>query len=84
MADALFCPTDSQSYEPSVAQLANRELITCPPDTPLHKAAALMHQHQVSCILIRQGHEVIGIWTEADAENWITSLHKAFASRCLR
>ncbi|ALS97973.1 EAL domain-containing protein [Lacimicrobium alkaliphilum] len=67
MADALFCPTDPDSYEPSVAQLANRELITCSPDTPLHKAATLMHQHQISCILIKQGPEVIGIWTEADA-----------------
>ncbi|GGD75434.1 EAL domain-containing protein [Lacimicrobium alkaliphilum] len=67
MADALFSQSAPKAYEPSVAQLANRELVTCSPDTPLRQAAEVMHQHQVSCILIRQEAQIIGIWTEADA-----------------
>ncbi|MDF2177075.1 EAL domain-containing protein [Aliiglaciecola sp. CAU 1673] len=54
--------------EPKVAELASRNLVTCPPDMPLQQVAALMRSHHVSCILIKQGHDILGIWSEGDAK----------------
>ncbi|WP_246840631.1 EAL domain-containing protein [Lacimicrobium sp. SS2-24] len=78
MADLLFPQQFVDSYEPTVAQLANRNLITCTPDTPLQDAAEMMQQHQVSCILVRQQRDIIGIWTEADARKLDYSSAQSF------
>ncbi|GAB3014844.1 EAL domain-containing protein [Bowmanella dokdonensis] len=54
--------------EPSVAELASRDLITCAASTPLQQVAVLMQQHQVSCILVVEKGRILGIWTEGDAK----------------
>ena len=61
--------TDQQKHltEKMVGQLATRPLLTCPPDTCLHKAAALMYARQCCSIIIQDQHQMLGIWTEADA-----------------
>ena len=55
--------------EPTVAELASRNLITCPPHTPIRDVAQMMQTHQVSCILVKEHEDIIGIWTEADAKS---------------
>ncbi|XKH00566.1 diguanylate cyclase [Marinobacter nauticus] len=42
-------------------------LLTCSPDTCIAEAAARMSETSVSSILITEGEDVIGIWTEHDA-----------------
>ncbi len=50
-----------------VGHLLHEELLTCPPDTPLHAAAARMRTHRCSSMLVVDGDEPVGIWTEHDA-----------------
>lgn len=59
---------NAQEPEPCVSKLISKQLISCSPDTPVQQAARLMHQHQVSCILVTEHNKVLGIWTEADAK----------------
>lgn len=56
----------SASMNP-VSTLMRREVVTCPPDTPLAEAAALMAQHQCGSVIVSQDGRPIGIWTESDA-----------------
>ncbi len=50
-----------------VSHLLHEELLTCPPETPLHEAAALMRTHRCSSVLVADEGEAVGIWTERDA-----------------
>ncbi len=50
-----------------VGHLLHEELLTCPPDTPLHEAAARMRTHRCSSMLVVDAGEPVGIWTEHDA-----------------
>ena len=50
-----------------VGHLLHEELLTCPPETPLHEAAALMRTHRCSSVLVADEGEAVGIWTEHDA-----------------
>lgn len=52
--------------EPTIAELIKRPLLTCAATDSLQTAAQLMRQHKVSCILIREGDVITGIWSEAD------------------
>lgn len=47
-------------------QIANKNLLICSPQTPIHQAATLVKQHKTSSILIEENGKIIGIWTEAD------------------
>ncbi|MDX1538386.1 EAL domain-containing protein [Arsukibacterium sp.] len=67
-----------QEQEPKVSQLISKQLLCCSPDTSVQQAARLMHQHQVSCILITEHHNVLGIWTEADAKRVNCQLTPAY------
>ncbi|MDR9441072.1 MAG: CBS domain-containing protein, partial [Halomonas sp.] len=42
-------------------------LLTCAPDTPLCEAAARMAERRCSSMLVMQGTQVVGIWTEHDS-----------------
>lgn len=65
MAD--FLPDEmNTATEPTIAELIKRPLLTCAPTDNLQTAAKLMRQHSVSCILIREGDSITGIWSEAD------------------
>ncbi|GGO74214.1 EAL domain-containing protein [Bowmanella pacifica] len=55
--------------EPTVAELASRDLVTCPPDTAIRDVAKLMQSHQVSCVLVKDNEDIVGIWTESDAKS---------------
>jgi len=50
-----------------VGHLLHEELLTCPPETPLHEAAALMRTHRCSSMLVVDAGDPVGIWTEHDA-----------------
>jgi diguanylate cyclase (GGDEF)-like protein/PAS domain S-box-containing protein len=50
-----------------VGHLLHEELLTCPPETPLHEAAALMRTHRCSSMLVVDANDPVGIWTEHDA-----------------
>lgn len=41
--------------------------VSCTPDTAIADAAGMMAEHRVSSILVSDGGEVVGIWTEHDA-----------------
>lgn len=42
-------------------------LLQCTPETTVAEAAARMTEYQVSCILVSENQNMIGIWTEHDA-----------------
>jgi diguanylate cyclase (GGDEF)-like protein/PAS domain S-box-containing protein len=65
MADYLSSNTDNLT-EPTIAELIKRPLLTCAPTDSLQTAAKLMRQNETSCILIREGNFITGIWSEAD------------------
>ncbi|MFO8155332.1 MAG: CBS domain-containing protein [Pseudomonadota bacterium] len=50
-----------------VVDYARTDLLTCPTDTPLTKAAALMHERCCGSIVVVEGEQPVGIWTEHDA-----------------
>lgn len=52
--------------EPCIAELIKRPLLTCSATDNLQHAARLMRQHNVSCILVKEGEVITGIWSEAD------------------
>ncbi len=41
--------------------------VSCPPETAIADAAKTMAEHRVSSILVAEGEQVLGIWTEHDA-----------------
>lgn len=50
-----------------VVDYARTDLLTCPADTPLHEAAALMHARRCGSIIVVEKDQPVGIWTEHDA-----------------
>lgn len=55
------------SSELPVSQVMHAEILECPPATPLAEAAERMRAAGCSSIIVRQGGEPLGIWTERDA-----------------
>lgn len=65
MVDFLEQSTETLA-EPTIAELIKRPLLTCAATDSLQTAARLMREHKVSCILIKEGDSITGIWSEAD------------------
>ena len=57
---------NDKDHQINAAQLSNKKLLTCSPDTPLYVAARKIKQRKTSSILVKQGGNIVGIWTEAD------------------
>lgn len=53
----------------TIESILQPEILTCPPDTPLARAAALMVESHCSSIMVEEEGRIIGIWTEQDALN---------------
>ncbi|HEY0832437.1 MAG TPA: CBS domain-containing protein, partial [Azospirillum sp.] len=51
----------------AVGEIATRELLSCPPGTPVAEAARRMAQTQHGSIIVVERGQAIGIWTERDA-----------------
>ena len=45
---------------------ANREMIFVAADTSIHDALNIMVEHRIGAMLIRDGDDIVGIWTERD------------------
>ncbi len=65
MLDDSLHPMPSDAMR--VGAIARVDLLECAPDTPLFEAARLMSERCVSSILVVEGGELLGIWTERDA-----------------
>lgn len=52
----------------TVAQVLQKNLICCEPQTSVQQAASLMRHHNISCILVKKGEHILGIWTESDCK----------------
>ncbi|MER2555726.1 MAG: EAL domain-containing protein [Thauera sp.] len=64
MEEALSLP---RTDEVRVGEIIGRDLLECDPELPLHAAARRMSERRVSSILVVDGDDVLGIWTERDA-----------------
>lgn len=53
--------------DPEVGQLVNSGLLTCEPNLPLVEVAQRMRAAHVSCILVVEDNQLLGIWSEGDA-----------------
>jgi diguanylate cyclase (GGDEF)-like protein/PAS domain S-box-containing protein len=53
--------------ELTIKELLHSTILSCPPDTPLSEASRKMTSAKCSSILVMDGHEAVGIWTEHDA-----------------
>jgi len=51
----------------AVGEIATRELLSCPPGTPIAEAARRMAQSHHSSIIVVEDGRAVGIWTERDA-----------------
>lgn len=60
---------------PEVGALVNGGLLTCLPNLPLKEVAKRMSRAKVSCILVMQEDQLLGIWTEGDARKLDFSKH---------
>lgn len=58
----------SLSSGQTVAQVLQKNLICCEPQTSVQQAASLMRQHNISCILVKKNELILGIWTESDCK----------------
>lgn len=58
----------SLSSDQTVAQVLQKNLICCTAETSVQQAAQLMQQHNISCVLIKQEQNILGIWTESDCK----------------
>ncbi|WP_231505745.1 EAL domain-containing protein [Guyparkeria halophila] len=56
-------------FDPKIVDILppGREVLTCPPDTPVFEAAGLMRAAGVSSIVVTDADGPVGIWTEHDA-----------------
>lgn len=52
----------------TVVQVLQKNLICCEPQTTVQQAASLMRHHNISCILVKKGELILGIWTESDCK----------------
>lgn len=52
----------------TVAQVLQKKLICCEPQTSVQQAASLMRHHNISCILVKKSELILGIWTESDCK----------------
>lgn len=52
----------------TVAQVLQKNLICCEPQTSVQQAASLMRHHNISCILVKKSDHILGIWTESDCK----------------
>jgi len=43
-----------------------QEIITVPPDTTIYHALQVMLAHRIGAVLVKEGDEFVGIWTERD------------------
>lgn len=68
MQDVLGPLLNLGQTEPTVGELASRNIISCPPHTPICDVARLMQTHSVSCVLVMEEERIVGIWTESDAK----------------
>jgi diguanylate cyclase (GGDEF)-like protein/PAS domain S-box-containing protein len=59
--------TSPASFEITVAEVVQGAILVCTPDTPLFQVAALMSEAGCSSIIVSEGGETQGIWTEGDA-----------------
>lgn len=50
-----------------LSQLVTTDILTSPPNLSLQGVAKLMYQARMSCILIMENEQLLGIWTEGDA-----------------
>ncbi len=55
------------SQEITVKQILRKHLLECPPTMPLFEVAKLMSEARCSAVIISDGKEPLGIWTERDA-----------------
>jgi diguanylate cyclase (GGDEF)-like protein/PAS domain S-box-containing protein len=53
--------------EITIREILHPGLLTCAPETTIAEAAGLMVEAHCSSIMIEQGGQVVGIWTERDA-----------------
>lgn len=51
----------------TLGEIASKDMLTCSPDTTVLEVARILNESQRGSILITQGGEPIGIWTESDA-----------------
>lgn len=56
------------SSSQTVAQVLQKKLICCAPQTSVQQAASLMRHHNISCILVKKNDLILGIWTESDCK----------------
>lgn len=56
------------SSSQTVAQVLQKNLICCEPQTSVQQAASLMRHHNISCILVKKSELILGIWTESDCK----------------
>jgi len=54
-------------YDLPISQILRHELLECPPRTTVAEAAGRMHESRCGSILVVDGGQVCGIWTERDA-----------------
>lgn len=57
----------SRSSELPLSEIVRPDIVECPPSMSLREAARRMCEQRVSSILVVDGEEVLGIWTERDA-----------------
>ncbi|MEO7035301.1 MAG: CBS domain-containing protein [Polyangiaceae bacterium] len=50
----------------SVKEAMKTEVVTTTPNTPLSEAAKLMFDLKIGCLVVLEGHELVGILTEGD------------------
>ncbi|HJV85162.1 MAG TPA: diguanylate cyclase [Noviherbaspirillum sp.] len=55
------------SFDLPISKIIRRELLQCPPHTPICEAADLMDANRCGSILVMDNGKVLGIWTRADA-----------------
>ncbi|MBB3182851.1 diguanylate cyclase (GGDEF)-like protein/PAS domain S-box-containing protein [Halomonas fontilapidosi] len=55
------------THELPVERIMHTGLLTCTPQTPLCEAAARMAERRCSSMLVMQGGQAVGIWTEHDS-----------------
>lgn len=61
------CPRRARTTDMRVRDIMIDAPLDCAPETPIAEAAHKMAARRVSSILVRDGEEVVGIWTEHDA-----------------
>ncbi len=74
-------PLETALATEPVSAIQHEPFIAIPPDMPIHDALALLAQHDISCVLVADGSQLVGLFTQRDVLDKVALEYEATKDR---